>query len=42
MAVKMNLTMITKNHAADPEIGLLANRFQSPMAAQEPCRQCGS
>ena len=24
MAVKMNLRMITKNHAADPEIGFLA------------------
>ena len=24
MAVKMNLTIITKNHAADPEIGFLA------------------
>ena len=24
MAVKMNLRIITKNHAADPEIGLLA------------------
>ena len=24
MAVKINLTIITKNHAADPEIGFLA------------------
>ena len=24
MAVKMNLRIITKNHAADPEIGFLA------------------
>ena len=24
MAIKMNLRIITKNHAADPEIGLLA------------------
>ena len=24
MAVKMNLTIMTKNHAADPEIGFLA------------------
>ena len=24
MAVKMNLTIIAKNHAADPEIGFLA------------------
>ena len=24
MTVKMNLTIITKNHAADPEIGFLA------------------
>ena len=24
MALKMNLRMITKNHAADPEIGFLA------------------
>ena len=38
MAVKNNLTIITKNHAADTEIGF-QNRFQSPMAAQQPCRQ---
>ena len=31
-----------QNHAADPEIGFLENRFQSPMAAQQPCRQRGS
>ena len=39
MVVKMNLTIITKNDAADAEIRLLANRFQSPMAAQQLCRQ---
>ena len=39
MAVKMNLRIITKNHEADSEMGFLANRFQSPMAAQQSCRQ---
>ena len=38
----MNLTIITKNHAADPELGFLQNRFQSRMTAQKPCRQRGS
>ena len=42
MAIKMNLRVITKNHAADPEIGFLATLFQSQMAAQQPCRQRGS
>ena len=42
MAVKINLTIITKNHAADQELGFLQNRFQSPMTAQKPCRQRGS
>ena len=41
MAVKINLRIIRKNHAADPEIGFLANRFQSPRAAQQPCRRVG-
>ena len=30
MAVKMNLTIITKNHAADPEIGFLAKSTSKP------------
>ena len=38
----MNLSIITKNHAADPEKGFSQNLFQSPMAAQRPCRQRGS
>ena len=38
----MNLRKITKNLAADPEIGFSQNRFQSRMAAQRPCRQLGS
>ena len=42
MAVKMNLRIITGNHAADPEKGFLPNRFQGPMATQQPCRQRGS
>ena len=42
MPVKMNLRIITKNYAADPEKGFSQNRFQSPMAAQQPCRQRGS
>ena len=32
MGVKMNLRIITKNLAADPEIESSQNRFQSPMA----------
>ena len=39
MGVKMNLRIVTKNYAADPEIGFLKNRFQSLIAAQRPCRQ---
>ena len=39
MAVKMDLRLIKKNNTADPEIGFSQNRFQSPMAAQRPCRQ---
>ena len=35
MIVKINLTIITKNHAADPE-GFWQNRFQRQMAAQQP------
>ena len=38
----MNLSIITKNYAADPEIGFSQNRFQSRMAAQCLCRQRGS
>ena len=38
----MNLRIIMKSHEADPEIRFLRNRFQSCMAAQRPCRQCGS
>ena len=30
MAVKMNLTTKTKNHAADPEIGLLKKWISKP------------
>ena len=30
MAVKMNLRIITKNHAADPEIGFLAKSISKP------------
>ena len=42
MSVKMTLWIKTKNNAADPEKGFSQNRFQSPMAAQRPCRQRGS
>ena len=38
----MNLKIITKNPTADPEKGFSQNRFQSPIAAQRPCRQRGS
>ena len=30
MAVKMNLRIITKNHAADPEIGFVAKSVSKP------------
>ena len=30
MAVKMNLRIITKNHAADPEIGFLTKSISKP------------
>ena len=30
MAVKMNLMIITKNHAADPEIGFLTKSISMP------------
>ena len=30
IAVKMNLRIITKNHAADPEIGFLTKSFSKP------------
>ena len=30
MAVKMNLKIITKNHAADPEIGFLTKPISKP------------
>ena len=30
----MNLRVMTKNNAVDPEIGFLENRFQSRLAAQ--------
>ena len=39
MGVKMNLRMIMKNYATDPEIGFLKNQIQSRIAAQRPCRQ---
>ena len=43
IAVKMNLRIITKNHAADPEKGFLKKKTLSTrMAAQRPCRQRGS
>ena len=32
MAVKMNLRIITKNHAADPEIGFIAKLISMPTA----------
>ena len=38
----MNSRIITKNYAADQEIGFLKNRFKSPMNAQRPFRQRGS
>ena len=41
MDVEMNLMIFTKNHAGDPETGLITNRFQSCMAAQGPGRQRG-
>ena len=41
MGLKMNLRIITKNRAADPEIGFSQNLFQSPMTTQQPCRQRG-
>ena len=42
IAVKMNLRIITKNHAADPEKGFLKKTLSTRMAAQRPCRQRGS
>ena len=30
MVVKMNLRIITKNHAADPEIGFLTKSISNP------------
>ena len=42
MGVKMNLRIITKNHAADPEIGFLTKSISKPMVTQRPCRQRGS
>ena len=30
MGVKMNLRLITKNHAADPEIGILTKSISKP------------
>ena len=30
MSVKINLRIITKNHAADPEIGLLTKSISKP------------
>ena len=38
----MNLGILTKRFAPDPEIGSSQNRFQRPMATQQPCRQRGS
>ena len=38
MSVKMNLRIITKNHAAETEIGFLAKLISSRMASQRPCR----
>ena len=42
IGVKMNLRIITKNHAADPEIGFLTKSTQSRIPAHRPCRQRGS
>ena len=42
MGVKINLRIITKNHADDPEIGFLTKSISIRMAAQRPCRQPGS
>ena len=39
MGVKINLSIIKKNHAADPQEGFSQNRFQSHMAEQRPFRQ---
>ena len=35
----MDLSIITKNHGADPEIGYLTKLIPEAMAAQRPCRK---
>ena len=41
IAVKMNLRMITKNHAADPKIGFPRKPILKPYGHSSPCRQRG-
>lgn len=42
MSLKMNLKIVSKNHAAAPEIGVSQNRLKSRLTAQRPCRQLES
>ena len=42
MSEEMNLRIITKNHAADPEIGFLTKSILKPYGIPRPRRQRGS
>ena len=43
MGAKVNLRIITKNHAADPEIiGFLTKSISEPYGREQSCRQPGS
>ena len=42
LVVKMNLRIITKNYAADPEIGFVTKSILKPNGRTWPCRQRGS
>ena len=39
MGVKMNLTIITKNHAADLKIRFLTKSISKPNGRARPCRK---
>ena len=42
MGAKVNLRIITTNHAADPEIGFLTKSISKPYGREQSCRQPGS
>ena len=42
MGVRMNFSMLRKNHAADPEIGFRKKSSSKPHGLTWPCRQRGS